>query len=126
MPGSRGQAELLLDGVVATGVSAGYPLLEPVCEHGVFVRLVDANTSISAVTVKLEASPDPTTVIDANAEWFELASHDFTAGELTALKAYFSVVNMPTKRVRLNLSTLTGGDGTTDLVYGHYQRGLMR
>jgi hypothetical protein len=89
------------------------------------VRLVDANASITAVTVKLEATHDPVTVLDANAQWFELASHDFTAGELTALKAYFSVVNMPAKRVRLNLSTLTGGDGVNDLVYGYYQRGGM-
>ena len=74
---------------------------------------VDANASISAVTVVLQGA------IDTNkrlGQWHDLATHEFVAGEITGKKAMFHVLSKPVTRVRFNLSTLTGADGA-DLVY---------
>jgi alkylated DNA repair dioxygenase AlkB len=60
----------------------------------------------TSVTLDLEGSLD-----DSN--WFTLASHVFTAGEITAEQAMFHVADKPVTFARLNLSTLGGGTDPT-------------
>ena len=60
----------------------------------------------TAVTVALEGSID-------NSNWFSLASHAFTAAEITAEAAMFHVVNKAVPFIRGNLTTLTGGTNPT-------------
>ena len=74
---------------------------------------VDANASISAATIVLQGAIDTDKRLG---QWHDLATHAFTAGEITAKKAMFHVISKPVTRVRFNLSTLTGAAGA-DLVY---------
>ena len=74
---------------------------------------VDANASISAVTLVLQGAIDTDTRLG---QWHDLATHVFTAGEITGKKAMYHVISKPVTRVRFNLSTLTGKDAT-DTVY---------
>jgi len=59
------------------------------------------------------------TFISATPDFFDLASHTFSAAEITAQKAMFHVTTKPVKFARVYLSTLTG-TGTVDVYYyGH-------
>ena len=74
---------------------------------------VDANASISAATIVLQGAIDTDKRLG---QWHDMATHIFTAGEITNKKAMFHVLSKPVTRVRFNLSTLTGAAGA-DLVY---------
>ena len=109
----------LLDAATAAGASNSVVLNAPVSNHTVECTYVDANASISAVTIKLQGSLDDRGVTDGNANWYDLATHTFSAAEITAKKAMFHVTDKPVTRVRLNLSTLTG-EGAGDTVTAYY------
>lgn len=113
-------AEIVVDDMVSSSIF----LTHPVSKHTVDLRLVDANGSISALTVDLEATLDGRAVLDADAQWYSIASHPFTGPELTALAAMFHVVDAPTKRVRLKVTTSTG-EASGDTLTGRYQEGVV-
>lgn len=96
-------AVILLNGVTATGVGSSIICGQGISEHTVQATITGAPT---AVTVALDGSLDDST-------WIELDSHPFSAGELTAGKAMWHVVNKVVKHIRLNLTALTGGTSPT-------------
>ncbi len=112
-------AHLLLNGVTTTGVSQSIFLAKVVQDHTVSCYYTDEDSSITALTIALEGSDDPRSVSDSDAHWYQLASHIFSALEIANKKAMFHVNNKPIKRIRLNLSTLTGA-GSGDKVYARY------
>jgi hypothetical protein len=112
-------AHLMLDGVEATGASASIFPKKVVKDHTVACYYIDADSSVTAVTVNLEASDDNRGVADADAHWYTLASYSLAADEITAKKAMFHVINKPVKRVRLKLDVFTGA-GSGDKLYGRY------
>lgn len=124
MPGSRGFAVKLLDAVAVVGASVQEHFIEPVENHTIFAKVVDANTSISALTITLEGSPDPQSILDASAEWITVDTHAFSGGELTALKAAWNVANFPLKRLRVNITVITD-EGAGDTITVWYQRGML-
>jgi len=79
----------------------------------------EADTSISAFTVILQGSLDGRGVTDANATWFDVSSHAFTAGEITALAAMYHSTSKPLKRLRFQVSASTG-HGAADTLEGWY------
>lgn len=112
----------LLDAVAATGASNSWFLPFAKSKHTVSMTVVDANAGISAITLKLQGSHNGRDVTDANATWYDLAEHAFSAAELTALAAMFHVTDKPVGRIRLNLTTLTG-NGAGDTLTGIYNNG---
>ncbi len=93
----------LLDGVTATGESESVAFTKLVKDHT--IQVIVTGTP-SGVTVDLEGSLDDTT-------FFQLATHAFSGGEITAQKAMFHVENKVIKNVRLNLTALSGGTAPT-------------
>src|SRR3990167_2045677 len=90
-------AKLLND---KTAVGAGSHLfVDGAKDHTVEARFGSTETP-TAVTIDLEGSV-------GGGDFFLLASYVFSAGDLTAKKAMFHVVNKPVEHVRLNLTTLT-------------------
>jgi hypothetical protein len=111
----------ILNGEYTTGETDGVTVtLWP--RHTVSVYYTDADTSISALSVALEGSIDGPEVTDANASWGVLATHVFTAPEITAKAAMFHVYEAPVTRIRLNITTITGAT-SADAVYGLHQNG---
>jgi hypothetical protein len=104
----------LLYEVVATGAGAGCTHPHVASIHTVVIHFIDADSSVSAVTVDLEGSISGENISDADAKWFQLATHVLTGAELTAKQAMFHVANKAVKRVRANITVLTGEDGTND------------
>ena len=92
-----------LDAATATGASNDMPVRKIIKDHTVYASITGAPT---AVTVDLEGSLDGT-------NWVQLATHPFTAGELTATQAMFHVIDKPVRFVRVNLTALTGGTSPT-------------
>ena len=92
-----------LDAATATGASTSVPVRKIIKDHTVQTNITGAP---SAVTMDLEGSLDGT-------NWFQLATHPFTAGELTATQAMFHVDEKPVRFIRVNLTTLTGGTAPT-------------
>jgi len=95
----------LIDGVVVTGASNSIRATNAV-NHAVQVGFSNAGGSATAITVDLEGSLDGVT-------FFQLATHDFTGGELTAKAAMFHVVDKLIAYARLNVTTLTDTGVTT-------------
>ena len=62
--------------------------------------------SPTAVVVDVEGSLDGHT-------YSQVTQHTFSAGEITAGTALFHLVQSPLAKVRLNLTTLTGGSSPT-------------
>lgn len=91
-------------------------------QHTVTVEITDANGSVSALLIDLEASDDGRGVTDANAKWYSLNTHTFNGSELTALRAMWHVVSKPVKRVRLKVDTSTG-ESSGDALKGRYTEG---
>lgn len=98
-------AHLLLNAATATGASSSLKVSQIPSQHTVQATM-GGTVVATAVTVDLEGSLDGTT-------WATLASHAFSAGEITAEAALFHVVDKPVKYVRANLTTLTGGTAPT-------------
>jgi len=104
----------LLDAVTATGSGSAFRINALVKTHTIQATITGAPT---AVTVDLEGSVD-------NVTFFQLATHVFTAGELTAQGAMFHVVDKVVRFVRLNLTTLTAGTSPTVTgLYEPFERG---
>ena len=93
----------LLNGVTATGESESITFTKLVKDHSIQVAITGAPT---VVTVNLEGSLNDT-------DFFQIATHTLSAGELTAEGALFHVENKVIRNVRLNLITLTGGTAPT-------------
>lgn len=117
-------AHLLLDEATATGASASIFLHAVTSKHTVSCYYTDANASITALTIKLQGSDDNRGIADANAHWYDLAEHTFDAAEITAKQAMFHVDNKPVKRVRVNITTLTG-EAAGDVVSVRYIQGVI-
>lgn len=84
-----------------TAIGASAPLLVNMAkDHTVEVAFGQGETP-SAVTVDLEGAI-------REGVYYTLQSYSFSAGDLTAKRAMFHVVNKPVNFVRLNLVTLTG------------------
>ena len=101
----------LLNAATATGASASWAVRRVPRNHTVQATM-GGTVVATAVTLDLEGSLD-------NSSWFQLANHVFTAAEITAEAAMFHAANKPTRYVRLNLTTLTGGTAPT--VTGWYE-----
>ena len=112
---------VLLENAVVTGPGESVWHPQAIVNHEVDCSIVDADTSVSAVVVDIESSMDPPEIPDIKAVWGRMARKTFTAGELTALFAKWAILNMPARRVRANLITITGADGSTDLFTVRYQ-----
>lgn len=105
---------ILLDGVEATGASTA--VKSGVATHSVQVNYTNSGGSVTALVVDLEGSVD-------NVTFSQLASHTFSAGELTAETAIFHVVNKLAPYVRANITTLTetGTTAVTVLYSGSHE-----
>ncbi len=125
LTGAAFAGDLLINGAVATGESwpVQFNANEIPDKHTISCYYTDANSSVSAVTIDVEGANDPYTTTNANAHWYQLASHEFTGPEITAMKAMFHVVDRPVSRVRINITVLTGEDGSTDKFYVLYNAG---
>ena len=103
-------AHTLLNAATATGAGSTQKVSMIPSSHTVAATM-GGTVVATAVTVDLEGSLDDST-------WFTLASHAFTAGEITAEAAMFHVADKPVRYVRANLTTLTGGtDPTVTVLY---------
>lgn len=111
-------ATSLTDGMASEGIFLAHVRHQ----HTVSVVLTDANASVSALLIDLEASDDGRGVTDANANWYILNTHTFSGGELTALRAMWHVVSKPVKRVRLKVNTSTD-ESAGDALTGRYTEG---
>ena len=98
-------AHTLLDAATATGAGSTQKTYSIPSAHTVAATM-GGTVVATAVTVALEGSLDDST-------WFTLASHVFTAAEITAEAAMFHIADKPVKFVRANLETLTGGTAPT-------------
>ena len=98
---------------IATGNGTAKPYtVKPqnvVTQHGVHTWFTDDDTAITALVIDLEGTID-------GQHWFQLARHTYDAGEITAKQADFYVTSAPVTNTRINITTLTGGDGATDTV----------
>lgn len=90
----------LLSGASTVGASVGLCRVETK-DHAVALQCT-WTVAPTVFTVDLEGSIDGIT-------WHTLISHAFSAGELTAKKAYFTSIGQPVEFVRANVTTLTGG-----------------
>lgn len=107
-------AQTLLNAATATGTGTQQKTFSIPTHHTVVARM-GGTVVATAVTVSLEGS----LVGGATAnDWFTLASHAFTAAEITAEGAMFHIADKPVKYVRGNLVTLTAGtDPTVTVLY---------
>ena len=81
-------------------------------------NLIDANTSITAFAIELQATGDGRGVADADAKWETINTFTFTTGAGSQLANLFGqehVVDKPVKRVRFKPITATGG-AAADLI----------
>jgi len=118
-----GDSLVLLGAATATGAGQSKTLPVDTNDHVFDVSVVDADTSISALSVAIEVTLDGQAINDANAKWAQLTSHTFSAGELTALLAVFVKLDVPCVRIRANILTATGigaGDTVTVRHRGRY------
>ena len=95
----------LLSGVEAAGAGQAYETRN--AEFTVEVTFANSGGSVTALVVDLEGSID-------GVVFYQLASHTLSAGELSANKAMFHVVNKRVRYVRGNITTLTE-TGTTSV-----------
>ena len=96
----------------------------PTSGHTVTAWFIDANASISALSVFLEASDDDRGVADADARWYELLEEAFDSDQLTAKSGMAHVTGKSVKRVRVRI-THTGA-ATGDLIYARYIQGTEK
>ena len=98
-------AHTLLNAATATGAGSAQKTFAIPEKHTVQATM-GGTVVATAVTVDLEGSLDGTT-------FFTLASHAFSAAEITAEAAMFHITDKPVKYVQANLTTLTGGTAPT-------------
>jgi hypothetical protein len=98
-------AKVLLAAATATGAGGSVRMNRKPTAHTIQATM-GGTVVATAVTVDIEGSLDDST-------WFQLVSHAFSAGEITAEGAMFHLADMPVKYLRANLTTLTGGTAPT-------------
>jgi len=106
-------AHRMLDGVTAAANSVALDFSVPVSEHTVEIYLTSG--TVSACVIDLEGSIQNRN--ETSPQWETLASYTFTAGDLTAKKAMFHVVNKPVRKVRIALTTFTNSSGVLVALY---------
>lgn len=104
----------LINQAVVVGAGHSIWLPQVTRSHAIEVFFVDDNTSVSAVTVCLQHSFDDIGINDSDARWYLLEELQFTADELLAKQAAFSILNAPAIRIRAELTVFTGSDGASD------------
>ncbi len=114
----------LLNGTVVTAgaVSTSLNLSGQVNTHTVTARFTEGDGTFTAITVTLQATDRGRDVLDADAQWYDIAAHVFSATEITNLQAMFHINDKSVSRVRAELTTVTGV-GTTDTVVVNYSEG---
>ena len=111
-----------LNGVSAPNNTSSVFLNSVKSQHTVFFKITDADDDITAMTVKLQGSPDNRGVTDANATWEDMGSKVATV--TGADKAFaFSVIEQPIKRIRLQISAITGTADANDYINAWYIEG---
>ncbi len=103
----------LFNAVTATGASRTVPVEPSKDSHTVQAEMGGTVVAI-AVTITLEGSLD-------GVSWVTLATHAFSAAEITAEESLFHVTGKPMPFIRLNLTALTGGSSAS--VSAWYQAG---
>jgi len=111
----------MLSGSLISGLSTSEAVRvtgagRPAENHTVAAVVTDADTSITALNIAIDGSLDGT-------NYYELANHDFSAGELTALAAMFHTVNKPVNYIKVRVASHTGaaaGDLITILYEPNY------
>lgn len=104
----------LIDKVVAVGPGQSIRLPVVTNDHTVECFYDDINDSVTAVVIDLEVSFDSSEINDATAKWYRMQRHTFLAAEITVKKASFIRLNIPAQRIRGNLISIVGADGSTD------------
>lgn len=100
-------ARKLLDAAAATGPSTTYANGLSDAQSAQF----NITGGPTAVTVTIEGS------LDQGVTWDAIATHAFTAGELSAGVASISIADKPRDLIRHNLTVLTGGTAPTVTSY---------
>ena len=111
---------LMIDSMPANALAAGnsITLFRTADKCTMEASLVDANTSITAFAIELQATGDGRGVADADAKWETINTFTFTTGAGSQLANLFGqehVVDKPVKRVRFKPITATGG-AAADLI----------
>lgn len=115
-------AALLLNAVTVSGPSLAFKVTNAK-EHTV---QIDWTGSVTAMTVDLEATLGNQAEIDnGTVFWSRLAEHELNAGEIAAKTSMFQVLGGPVRRVRINITTLTG-PGIINVRYQGYDGGLRQ
>lgn len=108
--------------VVAAMSSPSIVLTNVTSQHTIAAKFTEGDGTFSAISVILQATDDSRDVADADANWFDITTHAFSAGEISSLDAIWHIVDKPLKRIRVNASVVTGV-GTTDTVTLKYLPG---
>jgi hypothetical protein len=95
----------ILDAATSTGAGSAY-LLHRISDNFTAQVIVTTDGTLTAITVDIETSLDGT-------NWAAVATHVFSAAEITAKHAIFHVVDKPVQYVRANITTLTESGTTT-------------
>lgn len=99
-------ANILLNAVTSTGAGSTLKVSNQSPSQHTVQAEMGGTVVATAVTVDLEGSLD-------GATWFTLATHIFTAAEITAEGSMFHITDKVVNFVRANLITLTGGTAPT-------------
>ncbi len=104
--------------VVGPGHSIKLPVVTD--DHTVECYYIDADDSVTVVVLDLETSFDPPEINDDAARWYCMQRHTFLADEIIAKRAMFVKLGVPGRRIRVNLITITGADGSSDFFSVRY------
>lgn len=105
----------MITGASGLASSPSLRLPKPIKDHSVYVTIYDADSSITALTVALQATVSGWNVSDSNANWIDLYSYQLTAGDLSAKKAVFSVTDKLARRIRVAITTITGANASDSI-----------
>ncbi|KKN66855.1 hypothetical protein LCGC14_0467230 [marine sediment metagenome] len=106
--------DVLLNGVAVTGAGSSKTFEKPKRFFAFKSFWVANGDTVTVVKIDVEWSADPAGVLDADATWFTLVTHTYTADEITALAAGFFSSDKLASRIRGNLKTYTGSGGDAD------------
>lgn len=97
-------------GAVATGTGAGDWRVRDIQEKEVLSFAAEITGSPTSVVVQIEGRINESSA-------FILATHTFTASELTAEIAGFHISGKPVDEIRYNITDLTGGSSPTVTIH---------
>lgn len=96
----------------------------PKSMHTVTYKVTDANNSLAGTfTITLYGAPEGRDVTDANATWKSMAADTITLS--TGGSSTFSVVDMPAKRIKIEVTDLTGTPAAADVIDAWYIEGTI-